>query len=1828
MGITKLANPHGQVVTIPMADGMKLDLSFDPTQESIIVRDGEDLVFIFPDGGEIILENFYGVDVDAMPAMDVAGAQESAVEFLASLGDDSLLPAVAPAEAKNQQEGSGSGAYGDAAGQLIGGVDHLGTLGRDFWDSLREHPLTEISVSASAMPEGSTTPGSAVNPPLPPITPPEPPVTPPTPPAPPIPQPPTPPAPPPPPQPQPPRPIPQPQPPRPIPQPEPPTPPEPPAPPVPVALAYQARGILYMDGNTPKDNFSFQALNGSGVDAHPIAPGSVPAAGVSIVSAAEGQQGYATYTYDQSSGTINYHLTEAGKAALAALNGGNLYDYITVTVGGSSYNMQIVVTPGMVFDSAAQDAADVAAGLLKTDTAHILWGEWHSEVDSDGDTPAYSVRSSNGNDILEFNDSTGVAFTGELYTNDGNDTVTFTGATAAVADSFVNTGRGDDTITANGAVVKSYIAAEFGDDTVTVNGTVDNSTITGGWGTDKVIVNGDVTDYSMIYAGVGGDGANLYAPDASSSNTIIVNGRIDTSYAYGDNGQDTITVNGSMNESAIYGEGGDDLITVTSVSADAAMRDSDAMGGDGDDTINITAQNSGDVAGIISGVVAGDDGNDRISIIATSTGGTATGDISGFVRGDQGDDSITIAASSASGDARGVTYYGYVYGGDGNDNISISASATNGQATGVDTGIVYGDNGNFGGAGNDIISITASSAGTGDAEGLRDSVVDGNDGDNSITITATAENGSATGAGTVNPDPYMGYGIYGGSGRDTITVNASSSNGSAVGLSDFTVESGDGDDSVAINATGSDSAYGVYYSTVKTDSGNDSVTITAKATGDYGFSAALETGTVDTGAGNDTITITAEAPLAAQYPYFAYAVQGDSAANRSKIIAGAGSDNVTLNGDVIFGDFALGRTLGAADTLGVNDVNTLNVKGNVSYSNIYGDAGTDDVHISGGTKGLNISMGLGSDSLLVDKTVSASIIHTGTGDGGPAPDSTGAGDVNFVTMGGMDNSVLYGDAGADSVTVNGKVTDSTISTGAGDDNITAGRVEKSFIYGGDGNDAITTGDVITSTVNGDAGDDIIRSATISSGGFIGGGEGNDRITFDTLKNYPSAVNGGFGDDIITGNLVTDSSRVDGGAGNDTITLGTVDTGSWVLGGDGDDHITIDNASGAVIYGDDGNDSGVSGNDVINIGSLSGSSVVNAGYGDDIVTVSTLNSSMVFGESGDDAINITTMNSGFVSGGDGNDVITLGTMNGGSVYGEAGNDIISSGLVAGYGRIDGGAGDDSIVAGALDTGGSVDGGDGNDTIATGDVTSSSYVAGGNDNDFITTGAVTGYSVVSGDAGDDHIITGSVDSSTIMGGTGADTIEVKGDVTGNSKIYTGSNNSGGGVDITDVSDNSVSVSGVVDHSFIYGDAGRDNVSVTGSVTFSTISTGAGDDSIDLGDVSQYTIVNGDAGDDVITYKTLSEHSGIQGGDGNDMVVAKSGLSGGAYLDGGTGYDTLRLDVTGIASVAQLMAVYAGLFTAAGSGITFAPEVLNFEHLQLTSSSGVSSAISDALNAGGVNWALVQNVNLDVTPAFTQGTDQHTDYALSGTSLGQDLNLSLDNSDDTITLKDITAHTVDLGHGFDHLTVGGAVSGAVITGAATVELGGQAEMDSKHIDISGLLSNSSITTGSGNDVVHLNGGVSGSHIDLGAGDDRLVISGDILNTTIHGGAGNDSIDLGHGAHSNVTLTWDAGDASAVNHYSDVVSGFKAGLGSGADTLDVQGLLSDVKAGGDSLSDLLSFTVEGGNTTIHISGADGSGGHAPVQDITLTGVELNHSSAVGTYDELAHQIHMITGS
>ncbi len=144
-----LNNPQGQVVNVQVTPGMELEFGFDPGSEAQLERDGDNLIFKFEDGGQIVLTGFYAQEIEQLPTMDIQGAQISAEDFLASLGDETLLPAAGPNAAPQAAQApgsSGSGAYSDGTGNFIDGVDTLGMLGRIFWAETPGSPLTEIGL--------------------------------------------------------------------------------------------------------------------------------------------------------------------------------------------------------------------------------------------------------------------------------------------------------------------------------------------------------------------------------------------------------------------------------------------------------------------------------------------------------------------------------------------------------------------------------------------------------------------------------------------------------------------------------------------------------------------------------------------------------------------------------------------------------------------------------------------------------------------------------------------------------------------------------------------------------------------------------------------------------------------------------------------------------------------------------------------------------------------------------------------------------------------------------------------------------------------------------------------------------------------------------------------------------------------------------------------------------------------------------------------------------------------------------------------------------------------------------------------------------------------------------------------------------------------------------------------------------------------------------------------------------------------------------------------------------------------------------------------------
>lgn len=301
------------------------------------------------------------------------------------------------------------------------------------------------------------------------------------------------------------------------------------------------------------------------------------------------------------------------------------------------------------------------------------------------------------------------------------------------------------------------------------------------------------------------------------------------------------------------------------------------------------------------------------------------------------------------------------------------------------------------------------------------------------------------------------------------------------------------------------------------------------------------------------------------------------------------------------------------------------------------------------------------------------------------------------------NDVLSGGAGNDQIYL-GKGY-SIVYGGAGNDVIdqdfTQGYfVATAFISTGTGNDSIL-GDYKSSHIVMGSGDDFFAGTLSNS--TISTGDGNDNIT---LAEGPGPVNiaTGAGDDgvhienfsyrtmTITANLGAGDDNCDidtraavtiaGGDGNDSFRISTLSQSVIVSGGAGADWLSATGWSDLVFRGGLGNDTIYA--DQVDAGTIPGKVNIDGGQGDDQISVMTAAPCAVdvSGGSGDDTISVSLAagSIGIVSGGTGNDTITIT----GSGYSVGPFSI----------TVDGGAGDDTISGGSGDT---FIGGAGHDTF---------------------------------------------------------------------------------------------------------------------------------------------------------------------------------------------------------------------------------------------------------------------------------------------------------------------------------------------------------------------------------------------------------------------------------------------------------------------------------------------------------------------------------------------------
>ncbi|MFO1033880.1 MAG: calcium-binding protein [Hyphomicrobiales bacterium] len=403
------------------------------------------------------------------------------------------------------------------------------------------------------------------------------------------------------------------------------------------------------------------------------------------------------------------------------------------------------------------------------------------------------------------------------------------------------------------------------------------------------------------------------------------------------------------------------------------------------------------------------------------------------------------------------------------------------------------------------------------------------------------------------------------------------------------------------------------------------------------------------------------------------------------VSTGHGADTVT-NSNLIVGSLNTG-----VDEWTYDDSDPSGTLTAVDFTNFYKED-TDTVTNSGTVQG-HIWTGLGNDT--VTNSGYARAIYTSTSAG---PQDAYDGD----TLIGSVNIVLPGDAAAydnDIVTNSGTVRDE-IWTGIGDDKITnaaTGKVIEGVIYGDAGADTITNLGFVQGDVDGGAGGDII-----TNGGTIGGDVylGTD-VSTNTLTNNKLIEGDVKGSDlgnaaegnntitnngVILGDVLTGSGhdvvknlgtgRIDGqihlGGGADEFT-GNASNEEVMDEGGGDKYILGAGNDGVVYFstGIDGSQNtfdGGAGTDTLDMSFLT-----TAEYTSSIINLSVL-ATQTASFSGVTAQSDKLSNFENVMGGAGADTIT-GTAGANDLSGNDGNDILIGG--GGQDFLTGGAGDDTF-----------------------------------------------------------------------------------------------------------------------------------------------------------------------------------------------------------------------------------------------------------------------------------------------------------------------------------------------------------------------------------------------------------------------------------------------------------------------------------------------------------------------------------------------------------------------
>jgi|GEM_PF-6912210 len=145
----------GTGITIASSAGGVLDLPFDPSTATAH-RVDNNLVFELDSGGTVTVTDFFVVGDQSLPSLRLPdGTEVASADFFAG-SDLDMTTAAGPAAAAPMGGGAN---YADDSGNLMGGLDRLGSLGTDYWARGTEAPEEAVGVGPAGAGAAPGAPG-------------------------------------------------------------------------------------------------------------------------------------------------------------------------------------------------------------------------------------------------------------------------------------------------------------------------------------------------------------------------------------------------------------------------------------------------------------------------------------------------------------------------------------------------------------------------------------------------------------------------------------------------------------------------------------------------------------------------------------------------------------------------------------------------------------------------------------------------------------------------------------------------------------------------------------------------------------------------------------------------------------------------------------------------------------------------------------------------------------------------------------------------------------------------------------------------------------------------------------------------------------------------------------------------------------------------------------------------------------------------------------------------------------------------------------------------------------------------------------------------------------------------------------------------------------------------------------------------------------------------------------------------------------------------------------------------------------------------------------